>query len=195
MPPEGPTQASSSAGTAPDSPDAATAGSGATLDLGSADAPLTLLLFTNHACAYCRDFQETILPRLRSNYIDKGTLRLRTALLPIRKYPASAVEAAAVFCAGKQGKGREMHDTLLDATEHSEQMTTAAAGVLRLDGKAFAVCMASPEAAAYAEEQESLAAAFDVTLVPTLILGNEKRVGLPTYADLRGWIENEKAGR
>ncbi|MEK7218851.1 MAG: thioredoxin domain-containing protein [Patescibacteria group bacterium] len=162
---------------------------GTVLGMGSMNAP-ALLLFTNHACAYCRRFQEEILPRLKEDFIDAGKVELRTAILPLEKYPLSRREAAALPCAGAQGKGQEMHAALFRLDDHTEENLLAAAQALQLKMEDFSACLASPDTAALAQAQEDLAAQLDVTLIPALFLGEERWTGLPRYADLRGWVES-----
>jgi len=162
---------------------------GATFDIGPEDAP-ALLLFTNHACAYCRQFQEQILPRLKADFIDKGKLRLQTAILPINKYPLSGRETAALACAQAQGKGEQMHAALFALRDHTEAELLAAVQALAMKMEEFTACLSSPQTAALVQTQADLAAERNVTLVPTLFFGEEKQTGLPRYADLRGWIES-----
>lgn len=170
--------------------------SGATIDMGEPTAPLDLVLFTNHACGYCRDFHDALLPRLQEDFIAPGKLRLRVALLPIRKYPGSDLEAAALFCAKRQDRTWELHDALFGLTDRSQEAVTAQARGLKMDAEAFTACLPSPEAQSFAQIQGITASRLGVTLAPTLFIGNEKHVGLPAYAELRSWIENKlKAGR
>src|SRR5882672_7007219 len=51
--------------------------------LGQATAPLVLLEFTDFQCPYCKRFQETVLPRLVTNYVDSGKLRIVSRNLPL----------------------------------------------------------------------------------------------------------------
>jgi protein-disulfide isomerase len=165
--------------------------SGTTLNIGKADAPLKLLVFTNQSCTYCRDFWQTIVPQLKQDYVDTGTLQLEIAILPIRKYPWSALDASSLFCAGKQGKGPEMHAALFSEGAHTEATTVQKLAALKLNKPAFVSCLHSTEASAYADAQNTLAEKLSVTLVPTLFLGDEKNIGLMKYPDLKGWIESK----
>jgi protein-disulfide isomerase len=164
--------------------------SGNTLDIGKASAPLQLLVFTNHACTYCREFWQDRVPQLKQRFVDPGKLRLSIAILPIGKYPTSALETSALFCAQKEGKGLSMHDALFSLYQRKEASIIATAKNLKMDPKTFGACLHSPEAVAYAQAQANLAKSLNVTLVPTFFLGNDKRVGLLSTADLRRWIES-----
>jgi len=168
----------------------AAVGSGTTLDFGSPDAPLTLLIFTNHSCAYCREFWQLQVPQLNREFIATKKVLLRVAILPIQKYPESVPETKALFCAGKQGKGGELHGALFTLLNHTDASVLLAAKAANLDADAFSSCLTSSGAIAYAEQQKTLAENLGVTLVPTFFLNDERQVGLPKEADLRGWIES-----
>ena len=159
------------------------------IEIGSDNAPLTLLLFTEHHCRYCKDFMDEHFPQLQTLYIDPGFLKLQIAVLPLKKYLGSHAAATILLCAAHQGKGLPMHQ-LLHTRKHSFEHEAALYAVeLELDEEAFEQCLASEEAATHIEEQASLAESLDVSLVPTLFLDGEKKVGLPYWPDMKGWIE------
>ena len=81
--------------------------------LGRADAPLTLLEFTDYQCPYCRRFHAETFPLLRKNWIDTGKLRFIVRDLPLEFHAAALPAAQAAHCAGEQGRFWEMHDALL----------------------------------------------------------------------------------
>jgi protein-disulfide isomerase len=79
---------------------------------GKADAPLTLIEYSDFTCGYCMKFFKETLPRLQASYIDTGKVRF-----VYRDYPRAdrgvGVEAAvAARCAGAQGRYWAMHDRL-----------------------------------------------------------------------------------
>ncbi len=162
-----------------------------TLNEGSKDAPLELLVFTNHSCAYCRQFEDEIMPKLREAFVTKGNVMIRTAILPIRKYPMSTTETLSLFCAREQGKGAELHRALFTLPQHNLASIMEAAAQWKMDTQKFAMCLSSQPALTFANAQKDLAESMQVTLVPTLVLNGEKQPGLQRYADLRGWIESK----
>lgn len=79
---------------------------------GRADAPLTLIEYSDYTCGYCLKFFKETLPKLQATYIDTGKVKF-----VYRDYPRAdrgvGVEAAvAARCAGAQGQYWAMHDRL-----------------------------------------------------------------------------------
>ena len=162
------------------------------LAIGQENAPLTLLLFTNHSCRYCREFEEEYFPRLTEDFLRSGKLRLEIAVLPLKKYPESALAASSLFCAAAQGKGLAMHESLFD-TQITRRSVIDLAETLSLDTNIFGTCLDAPETAEVLLRQASIAEMLAMEFVPTFFLNGEKFIGLPTYADLRGRIEGAQA--
>jgi protein-disulfide isomerase len=79
---------------------------------GNADAPITLIEYSDFTCGYCAKFFQETWPRLQAKYIETGKVRF-----VYRDYPRSdqgvGIEAAvAARCAGAQGRYWPMHDRL-----------------------------------------------------------------------------------
>ena len=53
--------------------------------LGSTDAPLTLYEYSSLGCPHCSDFHLDILPKLKTEYIDSGLLRVIFVNFPLDK--------------------------------------------------------------------------------------------------------------
>src|SRR5256884_5259358 len=81
--------------------------------LGRADAPVTLVEFSDFQCPFCGRFFATTLPALKQDYIDTGKLRYVFRDFPLDQlHPNARNAAAAAHCAGEQGKYWDMHDVL-----------------------------------------------------------------------------------
>ncbi|MDB4978279.1 MAG: oxidoreductase [Candidatus Peribacteria bacterium] len=156
------------------------------MSLGKQNAPLTITLVTHPSCAYCRTFQEELLPRLRTDFIDTGLIKLQFIILPIQKYPESEMLHAAVQCAAAQQKGFAVLNRLFEAPKTRDDLikTAAAAGA---DEALFTACLDRVPLSVTAED--TLIREFKVTLVPTVIVQSQASVGFPSYADLRGSID------
>lgn len=87
--------------------------------LGDKNAPLTLVLFSDYECPFCKKAFEEVLPSLKDNYIKSGKLRLVYKDLPLPFHQNAAKEAEAALCARDQ-KGDEIyfkyHDLLFTNT-------------------------------------------------------------------------------
>src|SRR5581483_12452114 len=51
--------------------------------LGSKDAPVTMVEFTDYQCPYCQRFHMTVFNELKKNFIDTGKVRLYSRDLPL----------------------------------------------------------------------------------------------------------------
>lgn len=161
------------------------------IEIGDREAPVVLLMFTEHHCRYCKDFYNQHFPILHRDFIDQGNVRLQIAILPLKKYPDSERAATGLLCAAVQGKGMPMHKLLFELGARDTDVLMSEAVTLELDTELFAQCLESPDTKATIERQKSIARSLDVTLVPTFFLNGEKSVGLPYYPDLRGMIEKQ----
>jgi protein-disulfide isomerase len=108
---------------------------------GRADAPITLLEYSDFTCGYCGKFFRETWPRLLAKYIETGKVRF-----VYRDYPRSdqgvGVEAAvAARCAGAQGRYWSMHDRLFSERGRLDSGSFKGyAKVIGLDETAFAKC-------------------------------------------------------
>lgn len=160
------------------------------VEIGDERAPLTLTVFTNYSCAYCGEFFGEMEGRIRREFVENGTLRMRIVAMPLVKYPNSILEASALLCATALGKGHKMHDWLTTTTLRPRAAILAHAKILGLSTTEFTKCLDAQETKDLLAQQKEFAAAANITLVPTFILNDETRTGLPSYADLRGWIRS-----
>jgi len=159
------------------------------IDIGRRDAPVTLLLFTEHHARYARDFQLDLFPRIFSDFIEEGILRFQIAILPLKKYPGSEGAATGLICAAMQSKGMAMHQILSEKLDEERLEPQHYATELELDMEKFSECMGSEEIGIILKQQKAWASSLNVTLVPTYFINGEKFVGLPYYADLKGVID------
>jgi len=144
------------------------------VEIGRAGASLAMDLFLNYDSPYSRQFH-ALMPLLHTNFIEKGTLKVRIFPTAFAKYPESARKAAMLRCAAAQGKGAAMHGLLITGTE-----TLLPAGT---DRAAFDACTAQAAPASTAQQR-------GVTVVPTYVINGKTFTGVPTEADLLGAIRN-----
>jgi protein-disulfide isomerase len=141
--------------------------------LGRADAPLTMVEFTDLQCPFCRHFVLTSFDEIKKNWIDTGKLRYITRDFPIVDIHAQALPAArAARCAGEQGKFWEMRIALMrNANLLSPAYIAATADDLKLDTKAFATCSVSPRFDAEIQADVQEGTRLNVAGTPTFVMG------------------------
>src|SRR6516165_8432700 len=76
--------------------------------LGAADAPLTMIEFTDLQCPYCRQYASTTFGEIKKNWIDTGKLRYVGRDFPLDFHPQAMAAARAARCAGEQGRFWDM---------------------------------------------------------------------------------------
>jgi protein-disulfide isomerase len=140
--------------------------------LGRADAPLTLVEFTDLECPYCRAFHVGTFEQLKREYIDTGKLRFVSRDFPLDFHPNARPAALAVRCAGEQGKFWEMrHGVTLNAAALNREVYDRLAGELGLDASRFAACIAADQYRAAIDRDVADALAAGVSGTPTFVLG------------------------
>ena len=156
-------------------------------DIGSIDAPVAMLVITHPSCGYCRQLQNELIPAVAETFVAEGLVRVHTIILPIDKYPESALHAGLLHCADVQGKHHEMLSALMtrDIRDHAGAMKMKD---LSIDMKIIEACLDVPSTANAWKRESALADALGVTLVPTIVLDGRIHVGLPSKADLEGMV-------
>jgi protein-disulfide isomerase len=158
------------------------------IEIGRSDAPVSMVLFTNHDCAYCKDFHEKLFPRLIADYIRTNKARITLIPFALQKYPDSTRNAALLLCAGTQGKGWAVNDLIFAEGSRSAGFREGIAN-LNMNIQDLESCAANDQTLAGIGAQQGMAAQFDITLVPSYVLNDKKFTGLPDYPDLRGQME------
>jgi protein-disulfide isomerase len=162
------------------------------LEFGPAEAPHTLTVFTEYHCAYCNEFNADMLPELRREFAETGRLKIRIVPVILAKYPNSTAAAQALLCAGKTGSGSAMHTLLSERENKHRSSVLEYAEELHIEPEGFLGCLDAEETKTMLAGQKTVIDALKITLVPTFILDDEVRTGLPFLADLRGWIESKE---
>ena len=80
--------------------------------LGSKNAPLTIVEFTDYQCPYCQRFHVTAFAELKKAYIDTGKVRFFSKDMPLDFHPNAMRAAMAARCASDQGKFWELRDVM-----------------------------------------------------------------------------------
>ena len=112
--------------------------------MGSKDAPLTMVEFTDFQCPFCQRFHVQTFAELKKNYIDTGKLRFVSRDLPLDFHPNAMQAAQAGRCAGEQGQFWAMRDRM-NASPDKLDMASLVEGAqdLKLNVTKFRSCIES----------------------------------------------------
>jgi protein-disulfide isomerase len=112
--------------------------------MGSANAPVTLVEFTDFQCPFCQSFHVNTFAELKKSFIDTGKVRFYSRDLPLDFHKDAMRAAQAGRCAADQKKFWELR-TVMAANPDKLDMASllAAADKLKLDVPAFKACIES----------------------------------------------------
>ena len=156
--------------------------------LGRADAPVTLVEFSDYQCPFCQRFFATTLSALKKHYVDTGKVRYVFRDFPLdQMHPQARKAAEAAHCAVEQGKYWEMHEVLFQnqRTLAPPQLTVHARTV-GVDGSKFDECLSSGRHAARVERGLADGAAVGVRGTPTFVVGKTKAGEFVEGTPIRG---------
>lgn len=140
--------------------------------LGRADAPLTMVEFTDLQCPFCRQFVMTSFDEIKKNWIDTGKLRYISRDFPLDFHAQAMPAARAARCAGEQGKFWEMRLGLMrNANLLSPEYIAKVAGDLKLDARPFSSCLGSSKHDAEIQAEMAEGTRLGVSGTPTFVMG------------------------
>ncbi len=165
-------------------------GTGGRPEKGGAKAPVTIVMFSDYECPYCKR-AEVVVAEVTKTYGDKVKLVFRDYPLPFHASARPAAEAAA--CANAQGKFWEYHDKLFAASDLSNDKLKAMAGELKLDQKKFDDCLAKAEFKAVIDKDIEDAAAVGVNGTPAFFINGRMLSGAQPFEKFKEIIDEELA--
>jgi protein-disulfide isomerase len=162
--------------------------------LGSEDAEITIIEFSDYECPYCRSWHAEVYSKLLDTYGDQVRFVYRD--FPLESIHVNAKPAAeAANCANEQGKFWDYHDKLFSmelglSPEAYQEYATQ----LELDTDQFQECIDSGR---YKEEIQAdfdFAANLGVRSTPTFFVNGIAVVGAQPFEVFQQVIEKELAG-
>ena len=149
--------------------------------LGKADAPLTMVEFTDLQCPFCRQFHTQAFEQIKKEYIDTGKLRYISRDFPLDSiHPYALAAARAARCAADQGKFWDMRHAILvnNATLNNDVFATFA-GDLKMNVNTFKTCTAdASKFQADIQKDLSEGNAVGIQGTPSFVIGKTSANGL-----------------
>ncbi len=166
--------------------------------LGSPDAPVTIIEYSEYLCPFCRRFALETLPRIEEEYIDTGKVKLVFRDFPVHGDPAAAI-AMVPECAADQGKFWEMQLLLFDRAEEwseSEDILGTFRGYaeeIRIDPDELADCLELGTPWARIIEDYQLGKQDGVSATPSFLINGSVIEGALPFEEFQRVIEEELA--
>ena len=172
--------------------------------LGSTNAPLALVEFTDFECPYCSKFQTESFPKLMKEYVDTGKLRVFSRNLTMSFHAQAEPAAKAAIQASRQGKFWPMRDNLFAARGAlSLEAITRAAREAGVDPGSIPSSQTNAEVAAELRQDLQDARAAGLRATPSFVIGTLadgkvtglQIVGAQPYAVFEAEIQKRLAAR
>jgi protein-disulfide isomerase len=159
------------------------------MSIGPADAPVTVVEFSDYQCPACRQVHDTV-KKVREVY--KGQIRWVFRDYPLKRHKDAKRAAEAARCAGEQNKFWEYQDVLYSSEEEftAEQLEQYARQ-LGLTPDPFRQCLQSGKYGATIEKdlQEAKNAGIDRT--PTFVINGQLMTGGLSFERFKEIIDEE----
>lgn len=160
---------------------------------GPANAPVTLIEYSDYECPYCQKIAPA-LDKLVAAYGDRLVLAYKDMPLPMHSHAEKAAEAA--HCAGEQGKYWEYHDVLFATKELEPAQLKAHARTLGLDPLKFDQCLDSGKEAARVQAQlDEAEKEYQLQGTPSLFINGRFFSGALTFEQLSAVVDEELGKR
>lgn len=116
--------------------------------LGDADAPITLIEFSDFQCPFCSKFYSETLSQIKKEYIDTGKVKLVYRDYPLSFHPAALPAALAVECAADQSTEAAwaLHDAIFENQTAGQELNPDnikkwAGGIRAINASALQSCI------------------------------------------------------
>jgi protein-disulfide isomerase len=169
------------------------------LSIGSPDAPVTIVEYTDFACPFCQRYFVETYPQIKENYVDTGLVRYVFKDLPLTSiHPRAGMAAFAARCAGDQDALESMRELLFvqqdewKTAQDGEELLAFFNGYvadLGLDTAVFTECLYTNQhqTAIVADLEEAMS--FGIQGTPAFFINDTFISGAQPYEAFESLIE------
>lgn len=158
--------------------------------LGSEEAPVVMVEFSDFACPYCGRYHETTFPSIKEQYIDQGKVKYVFRDYPLPMHENAAGLAVAANCAGKQDKYWEMSNYIFtNQSSVTEEVLDSYAGELGLDLELFEKCKKDEQLLKEVEKDLTDGESYGVSGTPSFFINGVMISGAYDFAVFSELIE------
>lgn len=155
--------------------------------LGTSNAKVTLIEFSDYECPFCKRHFEQVYPQIKKDYIDTGKVKLVFRDFPLSFHdPMATVEAIAATCAKDQGGDAsyyKFHDAMFEQTTSngnglSKDKLWVIASDLGLNVSNFKACVESEKYKAEVSKDIADGSAAGISGTPAFLIGKSDSSGI-----------------
>ena len=172
----------------PEKPPAETSANNVTIRdanvLGKANAPVTIVEFSDFGCYYCTQFYNKTFNKLIDTYVNSGQVRIVYKHMPITTlHPGADMAALASECAADQGKFWDYHNVLFarNANGFDKDLMVQYATEMKLDAKKFASCLDATGTSQRVQVDMDQAAGLGLRGTPSFLVNGKQLIGAQPY--------------
>ena len=169
---------------------------------GDADAPVTIVEFSDFQCPYCHSFYEETMPSLVKDYIDTGKVKLIFRDFPLSGHPQANLAAQAAECVRSVSDAAPddeaffaFHDWLFENTSLWSGQDTAKDTFVKAASDEFGLdiqsCLDNSDMADEVNSDLTAGRGYGVSGTPSFFINGKKLVGAWPYEVFQTVIESE----
>ncbi len=155
---------------------------------GGKDAQVTIVVFSDFQCHFCRKAAATMDELLRT-YGDRIALVYKHS--PSPGHPRALAAARASVCAGEQGKFWDFHDRVFASDDLSDSGLESIASSAGIDREQFRLCLRSPHSAEVVERDRQEARRIGLRGTPYFVINGRSLPGAVEIQTFRKIIDRE----
>ena len=176
-------------------PRTATLEIGASPVLGQTEAPVTMIVYGDYQCPFCKDQADKVELRLRKEYVETGKLKIVFKHFPLESiHPYARPSAIAANCAFAQGKFWEYHDELYKNQANLDKINfKTLAGSLGLNTETFSTCLKDPKVNETVTQDLESGIALGIKGTPASFIDNVYVEGAYPYNSFKDIIDGQLA--
>ena len=157
---------------------------------GDAKAPVTIVIFSDYECPFCKRAEVTV-DEVRKTYGNKVRVAHRDFPLSFHQHAQPAAEAAR--CANAQGKFWEYHDKVFPSTDLSDEKLKALATEVGLDRAKFDACVKNREFKQAVDKDTAEGSGVGITGTPAFFVNGRMLTGAQPLEKFKELIDQELA--
>ncbi len=170
---------------------------GAHVVYGKADAPVTIVEFSNYLCPHCKHHAEQNLPLIFAKYVDTGKVRYVFRDLPFPTQNNVELAAQAADCAYEQNKYYDYHELLFRANElwgrapldELPKYFADYAAQLGMDVPRFNACLQGGKTKPWVEADKALAEKLNINGTPSFFVNGKFVEGFRPFSEWQKIID------